>query len=341
MSVQAKRAELVLSGGGVKGIAHAGALSVFEEAGYRFERVAGASAGAIAASLVAAGMPSERMRTLLMNELDYGKFKDLSPRDQIPLLGPSLSLLLENGLYEGKYFKTWLSEVLADLEVETFGDLKVEDRGSSLTTEQSYRLVVLATDITRGELVRLPWDYGKYGLDPDQQPVVDAVRASMSIPLFFEPVSLAAKTGPKSTLVDGGVLSNFPIDTFDRTDDACPRWPTFGVTLFPRLPAGNDMIFPRTSLPRRGIVRYLESLVTTTIVGHDQAYLDKPWVKARSFEIDTTPVSPIDFQIDDRQEADLYDRGVVAANHFLGTWDWQDYLDRYRPSCSGASRPEP
>lgn len=334
MSAQRKPADLVLSGGGVKGIAHVGALEVFEEAGYRFERVAGASAGAIAASLVAAGMSSVRMRTLFMKELDYPKFKDPSLRDRIPILGPSLSLLLENGLYEGEYFKSWLGRVLAELDVETFGDLRIDDRGRSLGPEQSYRLVVLATDITKGELVRLPWDYEKYGLDPDKQRVVDAVRASMSIPLFFEPVPLVAADGRESTLVDGGVLSNFPIDTFDRTDEACPRWPTFGVTLFPRLPAGNDAIFPRFTVPRRGLVRYLESLVTTTIVGHDQGYLGKPWVKARSFEIDTTPVSPIDFGIDDDQETLLYGRGVSAAKDFLRTWDWQDYLERFRPSCA-------
>jgi NTE family protein len=334
MSAQRKSADLVLSGGGVKGIAHAGALGVFEQAGYRFERVAGASAGAIAASLGAAGMSSERIRALLMDELDYTKFKDRSPRDRIPLLGPSLSLLLENGLYEGAYFTSWLERVLAELEVETFGDLRIDDRGSSLLPEQSYRLVVLTTDITRGELVRLPWDYrDKYGLDPDSQRVADAVRASMSIPLFFEPARLIAADGRESTLVDGGVLSNFPIDTFDRTDEACPRWPTFGMTLFPGLPAGNDAIFPRLGIPRRGLVRYLESLVTTTIVGHDQGYLDKPWVKARSFEIDTTSVSPIDFGIDDEQETLLYERGAAAAKDFLASWDWQSYLERFRPAC--------
>ena len=61
-------------------------------------------------------------------------------------------------------------------------------------------------------------DYRRVGLDPDEQPVADAVRASMSIPFFFRPVSLRATSGLTSTLVDGGLLSNFPIDSLDRTD---------------------------------------------------------------------------------------------------------------------------
>ena len=60
-----QRADLVLAGGGVKGIAHVGVLSVLHERGYRFERAAGTSAGAVVAALVAAGMPPPRMQELL------------------------------------------------------------------------------------------------------------------------------------------------------------------------------------------------------------------------------------------------------------------------------------
>jgi NTE family protein len=86
---------------------------------------------------------------------------------------------------------------LEQLGVVTFGDLERE-------------LVLMATDITRGRLLHLPWDYPRLDLDPDEQLVADAVRASISIPLFFEPVKLSDRT-----LVDGGVLSNFPIEIFD------------------------------------------------------------------------------------------------------------------------------
>ena len=89
-------ADVVLAGGGVTGIAHVGVLSVLHEHGYRFERAAGTSAGAIAAALVAARMSPARMHELL-GQLDYRAFRDRSGRDKIPLLGPGLSLALEDG----------------------------------------------------------------------------------------------------------------------------------------------------------------------------------------------------------------------------------------------------
>src|SRR5829696_3150734 len=63
-------ADLVLEGGGVKGIALAGAISVLQDRGYRFHRVAGTSAGAIVGALVAAGTPHTRLREM-MRDLDY------------------------------------------------------------------------------------------------------------------------------------------------------------------------------------------------------------------------------------------------------------------------------
>ena len=85
------------------------------------------------------------------------------------------------------------------------------DRGDRLPlAERRFRLVVIATDVTRGELAYFPWDYeGTYGLEPRGQLVVDAVRASMSIPFFFEPVILKGSDGISSTLVDGGCWRTF------------------------------------------------------------------------------------------------------------------------------------
>jgi NTE family protein len=63
----------------------------------------------------------------------------------------------------------------------------------------------MATDVTHGRLLRLPWDYGRFGLDPDEQLVADAVRMSLSIPFYFEPCTLrnpaTAKRPPSSTAV--------------------------------------------------------------------------------------------------------------------------------------------
>jgi NTE family protein len=324
------RADLVLEGGGVRGIGHVGAVSALAEAGYTFPRVAGTSAGAIVGSLVAAGMRPAGMRRT-METLDYLRFRDRGRFARIPLAGPALALALRDGIYQGDYLREWLGNELSELGVETFADLRREDVDSSLPPEHRYGLVVMAADLTRGELVRLPWHYrSRYGLDPDEQLVVDAVRASMSIPFYFQPVTLHHADGTESMLVDGGVLSNYPIDTFDRTDGERPRWPTFGVKLIPRLPEGRADIFPLLGLVRRGPFRKLELLVTTMIVGHDQEQLAKPWVQARTMQVDTQGVSAIDFGLSDEDQEMLHRNGRAAAEEFLQRWDWDEYLRRFR-----------
>ena len=120
------------------------------------------------------------------------------------------------------------------------------------------------------------------------------------------------------------------------TDGRAPRWPTFGITLIPPLPIGNARLFPGLGLMRRGPLHLLECLLTTMMVGHDQADLRKPWVAARSIAVDTERVNVVDFDIEPAAQRALYDNGRVAAERFMATWDWEDYLRRYRgPSDPG------
>jgi NTE family protein len=214
--------------------------------------------------------------------------------------------------------------------VRTFGDLAIHD--DDLPPERRYKLVVTVADVTTGQLVRLPWDYRRvYGLDPDEQSVADAVRASMAIPFFFRPVTLTASTGLRSTLVDGGILSNFPIDSLDRHDGRPPRWPSFGVTVLPNLPEGNDKVIPALAPIRMlGAPHLLEGVITTALVGRDQAYLNEPWVSARTIRVDSTDVGFLDFDISDNEIEAQYAKGYAATEKFLAAWDWQAYLDRFR-----------
>jgi NTE family protein len=153
----------------------------------------------------------------------------------------------------------------------------------------------------------------------------------MAIPFFFRPASLTSATGRTSTLVDGGVLSNFPIDSLDRTDGAAPRWPSFGVTVLPNLPDGNDKVIPALAPFRLlGPPHLLEDVITTALVGRDQAYLNQPWVSARAIRVDSTNVGFLDFDITDRQVEALYANGYAAAESFLATWNWSSYLRRFR-----------
>jgi len=94
-------ADLVLEGGGVKGIALAGAVAVLEERGYRFHKVAGTSAGAIVGALVAAGAPGKRLREI-MDDLDYHKFRDPSLVGRLGPLGVAAEICVPQRLVPGR-----------------------------------------------------------------------------------------------------------------------------------------------------------------------------------------------------------------------------------------------
>ena len=325
----------MLEGGGVLGISHVGAVAALERAGYQFERTAGSSVGALVGSLVAAGMSAEDMIEL-MRTTDFRRFTDRSLVDRVPVLGPIASLLLDDGVYEGDWLHQFVGDLLRrECGVTTFGDLR--RRGDDVPMEERWKLVVTVTDVTRGLLVRLPWDYQRvYGLDPDTQPIADAVRASTSIPFFFEPASITAADGLTSTLVDGGVLSNFPIDMLDRTGPQPPRWPTFGVKLVPTLPADGPAVLPVLNLiPGGGPFGLLSDLVTTTLVGRDQAKLSLPWVAARTIRVDTSGVNPVDFRLSDADKDRLLESGCNATEAFLARWDWEAYKERFRDKREG------
>jgi NTE family protein len=234
-----------------------------------------------------------------------------------------------NGIYRGDYAHQWVCSELESLGVRTFGDLATDDE--TLPEERRYSLVVTVADLTRGRLVRLPRDYRRvYGRDPDEQSVADAVRASMSIPFFFRPVSLTSATRLTSTLVDGGLLSNFPIDSLDRTDGKKPRWPTFGVTVMPSPPDGGDAVVRALASFGVGAPPLLERVIATMLFGRDQAYLDQPWVKARTIQVESPGLSVLDFGISRTEIEDFYAKGYAATQDFLSNWDWHAYRDRFR-----------
>ena len=323
-------ADLVLEGGGMKGIGLGGAIVALMRAGYAFQRVAGTSAGAIAGALLAAGV-DERGLTDAMARLRYSRVPDRG-LPKIPILSEGISLLHSAGAYEGDYIHDFVRDELERLGVRTFGDLRRTDVGddTNLPPARRYRLVVTATDITNGRLLRLPWDYELLGLEPDEQLVADAVRASVSIPLYFEPVIVRdGATGEPVTLVDGGVLSNYPVEIFDRTDLRPPRWPTFGVKVVPGVSAGELDLFPGVALPALPPVKLLERVVATAIVGNDQTYTERPCVRRRTINVDTSAVGVIEFDASEQQRATVIANGMAAAERFLQTWDW----DAFQRAC--------
>lgn len=327
------KADVVLEGGGVKGIGLVGAIARLEQ-DFSIERVAGTSVGALVGSLVAAGYSGTDLETELF-DFPFEKVKHPDPLDRLPIVGPMVSMAIQRGVWETTFVRDHLAQLLARKGVRTFGDLRLPDTGSSLAADHQYRLVVTATDVTTGELLYLPWDYAdRFGLDPDRQDVADAVAASISIPFFFEPVTLVdTRTGTEHVLVDGGVLSNFPITVFDRTDRQPPRWPTFGLKIMPRLPEGTPDLFPYARMVPLPGIRHLEEVLATVVVGRDQTFLSQPCVQARTMQLDTRGAGVVDFDLADAQKKELRDHGWQAADEFLTTWNW----DRYLAKCRGTT----
>ena len=327
------RADLVLSGGGVKFIGLVGATVALMDAGYSVERVSGVSGGSVVGAILAAASQGDRLTGSEIRELALSvplrKWRDARP---IPLLGPAWGLLRDTGFYRGDFAYDWIRSELKNLGVTTWGDLAYD--GDNVLAERRYKAVVSVTDLITGQLVRLPWDYRHvYGLDPDEQSVAHAVRASMAVPFFFRPATLTSASGRRSILVDGGVLSNFPVDSFDRRDGREPLWPTFGITVAPRFEGGIAGILPALKPLRLfGEPLLLERLLTTMMVGHDRAHLSQPWVRVRTIEVHSADVDVLDFSASRERLEQLYDSGYLAAQTFLKTWDWPAYLDHFRRS---------
>jgi len=340
-------ADLALEGGGVKGIGLVGAVMVLSEVGYSFRGVAGTSAGAIAAALIAAiskTAGSVKMTSLrgYMSSLDFTRFM---PEGKLHafldhhggraggLVADAAILTHKMGVYPGDYLAQWISPILHDeLGVRTFGDLRLsagDDPGMSLPPGHEYRLVVHTSDITRGQLVHLPWDYPLYGYDDrDGQDVVAALRASMSIPFFFEPVTFAAREAHVAipapdggsiveryeagtvTWVDGGMLRNFPIQAFDRADGMAPRWPTIGIKL-----SSQQAQVGQTQACDSSIdvgVRCLRTMMNEW----DRYEIDEA-TAARTIFVDNGGLTATQFDLTTAQQNALFLNGVRAATRFV------------------------
>ena len=189
-------ADAVFRGGGVKGLALAGALCGFAEHPTKpvrtWKSVAGASAGAIIACYLATGHDADEMLEL-MQKTSFGQFADFPGHNKE--LGIA-RLLAEHGMAPGKAFESWFDDVL---EGATFAKVR---KPPAQGQAEEWWLKLIAVDVTGGHLLVLPDDLQHYRdpatgaqIDPDEFPIARAARMSMSIPYFFDPVELQDEQG--------------------------------------------------------------------------------------------------------------------------------------------------
>lgn len=244
--------DMIFEGGGAKGVVFVGALQVLEEQGHTGRRYIGTSAGAISATLLAAGYDSQEMLNAVTEKLPDGKprftsFMDSPVKEDftdeqidasvtqelfnkvdlpwVPgwlekkLDRALLRALLENdayrtlfsfvergGFFEGKAFLEWIEEKLSGKDIAPGTTLK------QFAEQKQTDLSLVVSDTADEEMLIL-----NHRTAP-KVPVAWAVRMSMSIPFVWQEVIWKEawgtyrgrkKTG--NTIVDGGVLSNFPI----------------------------------------------------------------------------------------------------------------------------------
>ncbi len=326
-------AHAVFAGGGVRGLAHVGALEVAEQLGYRWNHVAGTSAGAIIAALVAAGYNAQALHAI-MQEIDYSRFAASSNYDPLHISEMS-NLLTHGGLHDGSYIETFVREKLQAKGIHTFGDLLVQGQEQHPDLFQRYCLTVIVSDITQGRIVRLPQDAHLYGIDPNALDVARAVRMSASIPFFFIPLQLTDANGIHSCIVDGGLLSNFPLFLFEHASNAqTSTLPTFGFQLVDtsQQPTfgndGNNSNISNESNVPCGI-DMLKALMSTMLSAHDKLYMNDETF-AHTIAIPTHGIASTQFDLTQEQAHQLYESGKMAASTFFKTWDFGAYTATYR-----------
>lgn len=264
---------------------------------------------------------------------------------------PSLNDLSAHfGINPGDTFHQWIKERLAHFGITTMADLKrrlaqppkgirhqpADDRSPG-DFQWRPELALIATELSTARKVVFPRDSILFYANPDAVSPADFVRASMAVPYFFEPLTIdalpntaAAKRawqsfkprGPipkQAVLVDGGLLSNFPIREFHRNDPAPPAMPTFGIKL------GLDSGRVRTIDSLRA---FTASLIEAMRFDSDLEFLQKnPDYRQLIGEINTDGYHWLNFEMPGTEQVGLFREGVLAAKRFLDEFDWPAYRE--------------
>jgi NTE family protein len=309
-------ADGVFSGGGIKGLAFAGALAGAEDAGYRrWHQLAGTSAGAITAMALAVGYDAKGLKDTL-DAFDFERLADYG--SPIHLLGAVTDLIFHESIVRGDELTRWIAHLLdgspvAGVEANTtFGELQALRPGGEL--------LVVGADLAHSRMVVFPRDVALYAdehgepLDPDGFPIWKAVRISASYPYFFPPVRglWDGATGKQGVFVDGGVVSAFPLFVFDKPE---PKHPTWGFHLH----AGFD---PKEDAPSYREIggptwpkEMLEGILDTAMNALDKFELRR--FSSRVIPIPTGAVSTLNFNLSNSEKSYLYESGLKAAEEFF------------------------
>ncbi len=293
---------LIFKGGGVKGIAYVGALKALENANIMQQicGFAGTSAGAITASLAACRISSDALNSFLATT-NYNNFKDKGG-----IFNFLDDLAAHFGPYEGDYFlnswyKKFLSQQGIDPEI-TFAEVQ-----NNFNSD----LKVFATDLNTQSIQEF-----STATTPDVQ-IAMAVRASMSIPLFFRAWQFPDGNPNNHIYVDGGVMYNYPIDTFDSKSNSEDDSLGFFLNNLTGSPvAPNSLTFGISYLEM-----YIKSLFEALMNSQNYMVEKDDIDMRRTIQVNDFGISATDFEITPAQVQALYNSGISAATSFLQSFN--------------------
>jgi NTE family protein len=302
---------LVFEGGGVKGVAYGGVFEVLEQAQItpQIKAVAGTSAGAITATMMSLNYSAREFADIMM-KLDFEKFEDGSD-----LEGP-IRLIKHYGWFKGDYFLNLMESYIK--EKTKMGGKPGDGRATFRDFVEKYkslnfkRLHIFGTNLSQQAVKEF-----SYETTPDIA-VADAVRISMSIPFFFE-ARYYEQNGQNDIYCDGGVLNNYPIDTFDKQST---EEQDSGDTMLYRIPNQKTLGFhfvnpSQSSPPINNLRRFTGSVIDAILDIQDILLKTNPGDEQRSVFINDLGVKFTDFQLSDQTKWDLIAQGRIATANYL------------------------
>lgn len=278
---------LVFRGGGVLGIGYVGALNELRNNNQlkSIERIAGTSAGAILATLFCVGYTPDELYQIMM-DLDFKSFCD--HENIFDLLSS------RHGLYRGKFFQQWIEILIAaktNVPFSTFRDLHDLDF-PDLSTVTTY--------LNEGDVMIC-----NYASTPDVI-VSEAVRASMSIPLFFDRFIFTKGFNPTQDFVDGGEMLNYPISLFN----GYPEEETIGLFL-------HDQGNKQPPIVLDSILSFAKANFEAAMASGNAEFFNNSKYVRQTVIIDSLGISATDFALSSNDKIRLYNSGVESTEKYL------------------------
>jgi NTE family protein len=320
---------LVLEGGGVRGLAYAGVFSVLEQKGIiqQIERVGGSSAGSIAGMLLSIGYNAAEIDSLMM-ELPLQKFKD----GYGGLIGKYKRLKTDFGIFKGDAFEKWLQQLVAYKTGKpklTFQELHQLHLSNKVLFKELY---CTGTNLSKQQL-----EIFSFETTPNM-PIALAVRISGGVPLYFEPVALddqlhkIKKSDSVSFVnyyVDGGMLSNYPISMFDTCEGSginplfCDKVKfnnqTIGIKLErqQQIDSLNQNTIRIPAYDINKFSQYLSAFSNLLMETLSRKYPGLENEKGRTIYVSQGNISSIIKKTKQQDKLLLYQNGIKAANDFF------------------------